>query len=74
MHHPFRNDASFLNCPTYFGQPEKGDHHVLFDYPGSCVSFIHSFDSVTLVRLPLLEYMRHARQRASPITCPRSEI
>jgi hypothetical protein len=55
MRHPFGNDAHhiklwgalFLNCPTYFGQPENGHQPVLSGYTSSCVSFIHGFGSVT---------------------------
>jgi hypothetical protein len=54
MRHPFGNDAShiklcgasFRNYPAYFRQPENGDQHVLSDYTGSYVSFVHGFDSV----------------------------
>jgi hypothetical protein len=55
MCQPFRNDAphirlwvaSLLNCAMYFGQPENDDQYVSSGYAGSCVSFIHDFDSVT---------------------------
>jgi hypothetical protein len=55
MRHPFRNNAphiklsgeSFVNCQTYFGQPENDDHRVLSGYASSCVSFIHDFNSAT---------------------------
>jgi hypothetical protein len=57
MCHPFGNDAphikllgaSFLNCPSYFWQPENDDQHVLYGYASSCVSFIRGFYSVTLL-------------------------
>jgi hypothetical protein len=55
MCHPFGNDEShmnwdawFLNCPTYFGQPENGDYCMLSGVYLS-VSFIHDFGSVTLL-------------------------
>jgi hypothetical protein len=56
MCHLFRNDAAhinlldawFSNCPAYFGQSENDDHYVLFGVC-LCVSFVHDFDSVTLL-------------------------
>jgi hypothetical protein len=59
MCHPFRNDAhhiklwdaSFSNCPAYFGQSENGDQHVLSGYASSCISFVHGFGGVTPVIL-----------------------
>jgi hypothetical protein len=57
MRHPFENDAPHIklwgasvpNCPAYLGEPENGDQYVLSDYADSCVSFVHGFDSVTLL-------------------------